>query len=652
MRPTWVDARLGHSRPRPYERDAALLAGVPPTRRALFAHGLTGPGLAELRSLLESGRYELHAPQEAALLCVAWLLRADDLDAAAELAALLDPFADRQPFTPRPGSAESTDSTGSGITGPAREAARLLARQRQNPAVAAQREALTVWRPFEDELLAYWMRAHARAVHAPRAEGAALLERYEALAAAHPLTGRHRDPKSNAAILRRALAETVAGRELPPRLAGLLRHAVSSMVAKRGRPGSPEHTRLRQEQVRQAAVLRGPFAGAFGPVDLTVPAGPAIPAGPSDPADPTDPAAPRGPSGPDPAPPAADALVALAAAEEARAAWEAGLSAVRVPRAVGAALARAYHPEVTDPALQTLLAKLYRGGARYCTHLWNFAGLAELPWIRAVAGPSSPDPAALVLALRQLAAWTVETSCASVADPRPPLVRGLAALAREAGVPASFAAEPFADRDTGVLSPEVLPAARVAAELLRGTLYERYYDIDYAAVRDMADADDRKGFARLCAIRAGDSTPDYPFTLHSDPPELGANPPVIEQVRTLTAFNLPPLLLQLGVDSAPDREPLARSAFTAARRRAATPGRTARAWRHLLFHLSFCTPGQQASVLDWIDDETARLPRGTATRLAPSITKLRTAVAGEAAEPGPKRPTSGGSRPSRRACRP
>nr|WSX48714.1 hypothetical protein OG409_07000 [Streptomyces sp. NBC_00974] len=635
MRPAWADFHLGHSRPRPYERDAALLAGVPPTRRALFAHALTGPGLAALWSLLESGRYELHAPQEAALLCVAWLLRSDDLDTAAELTALLDPFADRQPFTPRPGAARdlaaadpadpgaagSTESAPSGIRASAREAARLLARQRQNPAVAAQREALTVWRPFEDELLAYWLRAHARSAHAPRAEGAALLKRYEALAAAHPLAGRHRDPKSNAAILRRALAETVAGRELPAPLAGLLRHAVTSMVAKRGRPGSPEHTRLRQEQVRQAAVLRGPFAPALDPGRLPRPVGQAGPAHPADRAD---------PAHPDTVLPRADALVALAAAEEARAAWEAGLSGVRVPQAVGAALARAYHPEVTDPALRILLAKLYQGGARYCAHLWNFAGLSELPWIRAVAGAPARDPEALVIALRQLATATMEASCGSVTDPSLPLVRGLSALAREAGVPASFAAEPFADRDTGVVSEDVLPAASAAAELLRGTPYERYYGIDYAAVRAMADAGDRQGFAVLCIARACHPAPGPLLTRHADFPELAAEPAVIEQVRILTAFNLPALVHRTGAVPGPDGAALARSAFTAARRRAATPARTARAWRHLLFHLSFCAPDQQASVLDWIDAETGRLPRGTADRLAPSIARLRTAMAGGA----------------------
>ncbi|MGW6690447.1 hypothetical protein [Streptomyces sp. NPDC054961] len=629
-RPAWVDFHLGHSRPRPYERDAALLAGVPPTRRALFVHGLTGPGLAALWSLLESGRYELHAPQEAALLCVAWLLRSGDLETAAELALLLDPFADLQPFTPRPGATGSADS---GITGSAREAARLLARQRQNPAVAAQREALTVWRPFEDELLAYWLRAHARAAHAPRAEAAALMTRYEALAAAHPLTGRHRYPKSNASVLLRALAERADGRELPPPLAGSLRHAVTSMVAKRGRPGSPEHTRLRQEQVRQAAVLRGPFAPVPDRSRIPHPVGRADAAAPTDPADlagPTDPAHPAGPSAPDTALPRADALVDLAAAEEARAAWETGLSGVRLPQSAGAALARAYHPEVTDPALRILLAKLYQGGARYCSHLWNFAGLAELPWIRAVAGPPSRDPGALAFALRQLATVTTEASCASVTDPSLPLVRGLSALAHEAGVPASFAAEPFADRDTGGVSQDVLPAARVAAELLRGTPYARYYGIDYAAVRALADADDRQGFAALCVARAGRAAPGTPFTRHGNSPELAVEPAVIEEVRVLTAFNLAALVHQIGVVPGPDAAALARSAFTAARRRAATPARTARAWRHLLFHLSFCAPDQQASVLDWIDSETARLPRGTAGRLAPLIARLRTAMAGGA----------------------
>ncbi|MFE1874229.1 hypothetical protein ACFW9N_25650 [Streptomyces sp. NPDC059496] len=49
----------------------------------LFDHYLTDEDLARLWSMLDSGRYEVLAPEEAALLCVAWLVRAGESGAAA-----------------------------------------------------------------------------------------------------------------------------------------------------------------------------------------------------------------------------------------------------------------------------------------------------------------------------------------------------------------------------------------------------------------------------------------------------------------------------------------------------------------------------------------------------------------------------------------
>lgn len=59
----------------PYQHELAAHAGVPAERRALFAHCLTEAGLARLYAMLDSGRYEITAPEEAALLTVAWLAR-------------------------------------------------------------------------------------------------------------------------------------------------------------------------------------------------------------------------------------------------------------------------------------------------------------------------------------------------------------------------------------------------------------------------------------------------------------------------------------------------------------------------------------------------------------------------------------------------
>ncbi|MFD9481065.1 hypothetical protein [Streptomyces nojiriensis] len=63
---------------------------------------LTDEGLAPLWSLLDSGRYEVRAPEEAALLCVAWLVRAGETGAAAALVEEIRPFAGEVRFAPHP----------------------------------------------------------------------------------------------------------------------------------------------------------------------------------------------------------------------------------------------------------------------------------------------------------------------------------------------------------------------------------------------------------------------------------------------------------------------------------------------------------------------------------------------------------------------
>src|SRR5262249_2068937 len=134
-----------------------------------------------------------------------------------------------------------------------------LARRRPNRAIAAMNEALTVWNPFADELLAHWLvtveagRVASREPDGWRERGAGLLGRYERLAGGHTLCAKHRRPKENLAILGMALEEAVAGRGQGPRLRGLLQHAVDSMVRRRGVPGSAEHTALRAAHAAVAA---------------------------------------------------------------------------------------------------------------------------------------------------------------------------------------------------------------------------------------------------------------------------------------------------------------------------------------------------------------------------------------------------------------
>ncbi|MYV99795.1 hypothetical protein GT354_16150, partial [Streptomyces sp. SID3343] len=225
---------------RPYEVETARRAGVPAERRALFEHHLTEAGLAELTELLDSGAYEVQVPEEAALLVVAWLVRTGDRLGALELLDTIVPFADRLRFYPGPGPAIDEDPT-TACRNTVGDVRRAVADRLPNDAIDAMHEALTVWNPYADDLLAHWLdtvengRIPARTPDAAWLErGAALLVRYRELAAAHRLCGKHRRPKENQTVLRVALEAAVAGRGPDPRLRGRLQYAVDSMVRRRG----------------------------------------------------------------------------------------------------------------------------------------------------------------------------------------------------------------------------------------------------------------------------------------------------------------------------------------------------------------------------------------------------------------------------------
>ncbi|MFE1825495.1 hypothetical protein [Streptomyces yangpuensis] len=585
----------------------------------LFAHCITDDGLARLESLLDSGRYEVRAPEQAALLCVAWLRRAGAGRAAAELVEELRPFATEMRLAPYPAErpVPAADAVHRLTVG---EAAGALARRGPRPAVEAQREALTVWRPFEDALLCHWLRVEADPASVTREEGAALLERYRELAAAHTRCTGHLNPKSNAAALRHGLEETVAGRELSPRLAGRVRHAVASMVAKRGLPGSAEHTRLRREQARQAAlpahhelaalVLHrlSPLDVSRGTTDTEALTGPVtaeearhtgLPAGTAVPASirATVVAASTAPL---------ETLLELGAVPSAEVLAEVAARLIPGHTALGYA----------DESLRRLMAAMY-GAASQRYPLWwshrHHARISGSPWVRAVA-PWGNDPVEQARSvLRMLAEVCVQAFPGS--GPPNLFVLVLAALVRQAELPVRLAAEPFTDAYSGMATPELLAAAHSAAELLDGTVYERYHGIDYAVVRELVAAGDRHGFSLLCAARAGQ-------------PGLSpaTGPAVVEQARILTASPLATLVRDVGIVPRAGWDDLARGAFTAAVRRGATGRDVAIAWQRLVFHLSLCDAHGRARVLAWIDDRTARLPARAAGRVAGPLARLRLAV--------------------------
>ncbi|MCX5230605.1 hypothetical protein [Streptomyces sp. NBC_00233] len=636
----------------PYEAEAARKAGVPQDREALFAHCLTEEGLAELWALLDSTCYEVTVPEEAALLTVAWLVRAGETDAALELVREIGPFAATLRFTPRPTASPAPDSDAVHRRTVA-EAGATLAARGPKLAVETQREAHTVWRPFEDELLGHWLETagpdHRVLDRAPGAgwheRGVALLDRYRVLAREHTLSGRHRDPKGNPGILRGALEETTAGRPLDARRLGLLRHAVTSMVRKRGLPGSERHTAVRSAQAAQAALpshhdiahlVAHRMSGLpqqTGAADATALVAPVteteqrrsgLPAGTAVP-----PAIRRVVETARSAP--LPTLVALGVVPSAE------VMAELVPQLVAAETAAAYR----DVPLRALTAANYRAfrnrRSLLLLDLERQIRPEELPWVRAVSAQRASDThvrASAHSTLRRLAEVAVDGFPGTLLPN--PLVRELAVLARRTDLAAPLVEELAADIFMGTFTPKFQAAAVVAGELLGGgSLYERYYGIDYGAVRALADGGPGRGasrrkapvdapeFAALCRERAGAGG----FG------SVAENGTVIEQAQILTTHNLATLVHRIGIAPATGWADLARRCFVTVcrltgrahheQRPLGTVKDAAYAWRQMLFHLSLCDAGERAGVLAWTHEEVAGHPAHVAARLAPALAGLR-----------------------------
>ncbi|EFE64962.1 conserved hypothetical protein [Streptomyces viridosporus ATCC 14672] len=644
-----------------YEREAAQGFGVPAERRALFAHCLTEPGPAWLWDRLDSEHYEIGVPEEAALLTMAWLVRHGETGAALGLVVELEPFADRLRFLPRPADGSAPDATAAVHRHTVSDAVGTLARRRPNAAVETQREALAVRQPFGDVLLVHWLRTarDGRVLELVpdagwSAHGEALLDRYRRLAAEHTRCTKHRDPKENLGILRGALEEVVAGRPLDARRLGLLRHAVQSVVRRRGLPGSAAHTALRRRQAEQAAlashhglaqlVLRrlAVLPQETGGTDVTplleavtgeesrqtgLPAGSAVPPVIRQVVEATL-SAPLGTLVERGVVPSAEVLAEL------------------VPQLVAATTAQAYD-DATPRALMTANHRAFRNRrSLLLLNLERQVRVEELPWVRAVSGqrsavPGRPDGEGALAVLRQLGEPAVQAFPGTILPN--PLVREFGVLERHCDLGAPFVEEVAADIFMGTFSPKFLTAARIAGELLGGTLYERYYGIDYAAIRNLAITETgaalprshgvrtSPGFARLCAGRAGTAPRSW---------SAAANGTVIEQAQILTTHNLATLVHRVGIAPRPGWADLARRCFVTVCRLTARVHRDPRplstikdaayAWRQMVFHLSLCPPEEQRRIITNLHEEAARRPAHVATRLAPALAGLTLVTGGGA----------------------
>ena len=598
----------------PLEPDEIALArhlGVEHGRAHLFAWFLSEAGLRKLDSWLKSGLYRLDLPEHGALLSVAWLLQHDRADEASEVLRALEPWAGHVRFWPY----ELAEPEAPGVhvaTLPVVSA--RLERKRPQRQVEAEREALSVWNPFTDKVLNHWWVTRSpqgdlgSSLPPAWIDGAKeLLAEYQRLAAENTLTKRHTDPKENLQILLNGLRARVSG-EPDARTMGQVHTAVANMIAKRGEPGSARLAELRAAQARTAvrpshaslahdAAARLKATGHTGAVEDPVALLHGTPA---------------------------ETLHSVRMTT--RQATQAPLPVLLRQGIVGSAETLAeLAPQLTsetvasrytDASAGLLAQRLHRSFAnRRSTLLLNHQSqvtVHAIPWFtlleqagvheqkQALAHAQAVDLA--TLALRHFPGTLLPNS----------LIRELTRLFGLASEDVPLTYELASDIFMGSFSPVFLRAAQEAATVVGGTLYARYYGIDYSNILTMRTAQQTSSWP---GIKPRTTVPEFDALVRSRAcisptrwrSDVAANGEVIEQAQVLTTQNLA-VLVKAGVTL--EWAMQAREAWNATKTHLAkTAGakslhhrkNAAYAWRQTVFYLAL-SPLEQVAA--FVHDET------------------------------------------------
>jgi hypothetical protein len=221
------------------------------------------------------------------------------------------------------------------------------------------------------------------------------------------------------------------------------------------------------------------------------------------------------------------------------------------------------------------------------------------------------------------------------------LLQEVRTLAEGAGLHLPIVNEVAADIFMGDFSEQYLRAAQQAGTLLAGTLYERYYGVDYVQIQQIDDvtpsrygASTSPTFTRLCYERAGATQTGGRWS-------VARNGTVIEQDQILASHNLAVLFHELGLIETlgPQLEELARRCFAwichrqqqkinAWRPRLRMIKNSAYAWRQTVFFVALLPTETIDTFLGWAYDHLGQQRPAFQARFRPALHSLALVAAG------------------------
>jgi hypothetical protein len=613
-------------------------------RAALNIYYLSESGQKDLCAMQQTGRYRLNVPEEGALLAVAWLLSHEELEKAQvlidQIAPLFDrlrfyPVPDQNPILPSPTVHRHTVG----------EIVAALHAVKPQARVEQMKEALKVWQPLYDRTVSLFLETveddyPCRKYPADwRSRAQAILEEYTRLRIIYDRCRKPDRPKENFTRLRGYLKMCIDNpAQLSSRDVGMIRHILRGYVTRHGAPGSDKSAQRRALQARIANLpTRDDLAGVLearlqklpenaGIANLDAVLAPVV----------SDEALQWIPAG---------SKIHVSLARKVRRCWDAPIAQLVefgvVPS--GDVLAQVL-PQITsqvramglaDRDLRRLYSAIYSAfrhrRSLLLLNLERQVRLEDLPWIAALDGFRHDD-----LESKEQARQTLEqvTTIALVSFPHAilpnKLLQELRALIAAAGLSIPIVDELAADIFMGVFSEKFVRAAQIAAQLLRGTLYERYFGMPCERVQQLdtrqSDAADAlQAFATLCAELA-----------HAEKSEgwsVSRNGKIIEQSQILTTQNLAPLFVALDLRNALSGRmlELSQHCFQWICRRQTSKSwkanlrmgkNSAYAWRQMVFFLSFLDAQTVSTFLQWARSHLEQQNTSVRERLSPALSGL------------------------------
>lgn len=638
------------------EHEKALLASLPPVgtgkeRLALNTYFLTKAGLEDLQAWLRGGTFDVTVPEEGALLTAAWLAGNGLADEAGALLDEIAPFFDRLRFYPVPrqkpcqsGALVRMKNIGGVIDD--------LKKIKSNRNILAQKEAVNVWAPYHDRVVAlFWetMRDGWPCQVFPdgwKQRAVRLLDEFEPLRKAHPFCKGPERAGKHSAQLRKLLERCAASPEaLNGRDAGRIRQIVNAYVAKRNAPGSAACKEARRRQALRVA------APAFHEIAKRIVIPRLQKLGQDEGLDDL-----------------SDALLPVTAEEAAHGLWR----GTEIPASISRKVARCLNstaadlverrlitssealaavlPQMTsairaaglaDPELRQLYAAIYRAFRRrrslLLLNLESQVQIEELPWVGAIerfGRGKLADSQVALQTLRDITFLALSSFPHAILPNK--LLQEMRALAKQARLDLPLTDELAADIFMGAFSEKFAKAVQRAADLLDGTLYAQYYNIDYQAVRRLG----HEALAQLCAERAGVKRQGW---------DAAVNGMIIEQQQIVTTQNL--AVLAVGAEDGGGHDGIglrgalsgqfdrmAKQCFIWICRRQQVKTQnwharlivlknTAYAWRQMVFYLAMMPRAQAAGFLDWAGKHLEAQPEKFREKFRPAVKGLAVAAA-------------------------